>query len=376
MAGLYLHIPFCKQACHYCNFHFSTSLKYKDELLDALIKEIELQANFLQQAPLESVYLGGGTPSLLNADELNRLFDKISSIHTIQPNAEITLEANPDDLQKDSLQALRQTPINRLSIGIQSFADADLQFMNRAHNAKEAAYCIPLAQDLGFTNLTIDLIYGSPTTTDEQWLLNLQTVFSREVPHLSCYALTVEDRTALAHFVKTGKSPRPDDEAAARQFDLLMEQTAKQGYDHYEISNFAKPDYYAIHNSNYWKGIPYLGIGPSAHSFDGQNRQWNIAQNIKYIQALEKDTIPFEQEILSQSDRYNEFVMTGFRTIWGVEKNTLSSKYSEFQNHFLTNIQPFLYQGLIKETPDRFILTQSGKHLADRIASDLFYLGN
>jgi oxygen-independent coproporphyrinogen-3 oxidase len=376
MAGLYLHIPFCKQACHYCNFHFSTSLKYKDELLDALVKEIELQANFLQQAPLESVYLGGGTPSLLNADELNRLFDKIASLHTIQPDAEITLEANPDDLQRDSLQELRRTPINRLSIGIQSFADADLQFMNRAHNAQEAAYCIPLAQDLGFTNLTIDLIYGSPTTTNEQWLLNLQTAFNRQVPHLSCYALTVEDRTALAHFVKTGQSPRPDEEAAAEQFDLLMEQTAKQGYDHYEISNFAKPGYYAVHNANYWKGIPYLGIGPSAHSFDGQNRQWNIAHNIKYIQALEKDTIPFEQEILSPSDRYNEFVMTGFRTIWGVEKKTLESTYPEFQNHFLTNIQPFLYQGLIQETPKSFILTQTGKHLADRIASDLFFLPN
>ncbi len=369
MSGIYIHIPFCKQACHYCDFHFSTSMKLKGQLVEALLKELEQRSSYLQEAPLSSVYFGGGTPSLLDREELEAVFQKIHQLFSLKENAEITLEANPDDLSEEKLKILRDTPVNRLSIGIQSFFDEDLEFMNRAHNAREAHACIEKAQQYGFDNLTVDLIYGAPTTSDEHWLANLNRLFEYNIPHLSCYCLTVEPRTALAHMVKAGKVAAVDDEQAGRQFDLLMEKMAENGYEHYEISNFAKPNWYAVHNSNYWKGVPYLGIGPSAHSYNGFSRQWNVANNVKYIKALNGEGPLFEVEELTPEQRYNEYVMTGLRTKWGVNLEKIDSS---FHTYFLKEIHPFVEEGKIKEEQGTYVLTHAGKHMADRIAMELF----
>ncbi len=369
MAGIYLHIPFCKQACHYCNFHFSTSLKYKTDLIETLVKEIHLQKDFLHGATIETIYFGGGTPSLLDVDELNILLNTIYQLHKVRSDSEITLEANPDDLTISKIKQLQQSAINRLSIGIQSFSEEDLHFMNRAHTAKESKECLEHVLAAGFSNLTIDLIYGSPTTSKEQWQENLMQFFQYDIPHLSCYCLTVEPQTALDHFVKTGKAAPVDEEIAAQQFEYLVQELEKRDYEQYEISNFSKPNWHARHNTNYWKGVPYLGIGPSAHSFDGKNRQWNIANNAKYIQSIRTNKIPFEQEILSPEERYNEYIMTGLRTKWGV---SLQKIESDFQHHFQEKIQVFLQDGSVRQAQQNYTLTTKGKLLADRIAMELF----
>lgn len=379
MPGIYLHIPFCKQACHYCNFHFSTSLKQKPELVQAIVKELELRQDYLNGAALTSIYFGGGTPSLLSEAELNLIFEKIYSLFKVASDAEITLEANPDDLTFEKLQSLRQTPVNRLSIGIQSFAEADLQFMNRAHNASEAKICIENALQAGFENLTVDLIYGSPTTSDAQWIENIETVVNYGIPHISCYALTVEEKTALAHFVKVGKAPAVDEEQAARQFEILMQVLGNKGYEHYEISNFAKPGWYARHNSSYWFGEPYLGIGPAAHSFDGNNtRQWNVANNALYVKQLQDQT-GFEnlsglaeKEMLTPAQRYNEYVMTTLRTMWGARLDQIEAMGARFSAHFLKIVIPFIAKGWVIQKDKTFTLSQEGKLLADFIASELF----
>ncbi len=394
MAGLYLHIPFCKQACHYCNFHFSTSLKQQPEMVAAILQELEGRKAYLENQPLTSIYFGGGTPSLLNEVELNSIFEKIYSLFEVASNAEITLEANPDDLTMDKLQTLRQTPVNRLSIGIQSFAEVDLRFMNRAHSATEAKICIENALNAGFENLTVDLIYGSPTTSDAQWVENIQTVINYNIPHISCYALTVEPKTALDHFVKIGKAPAVDEEQAARQFEMLMEILGKKGYEHYEISNFAKPDKYARHNSSYWSGAHYLGIGPSAHSFNGVSRQWNVANNTSYIKNMPHlqgvaylddvfKNVPrlegaahlplFEKEILTPAQRYNEYVMTSLRTMWGTQLAQIQNFGVNFEKHFLQIVEIFLKKNWVVRKNDTFTLSDEGKLLADFIAAELFY---
>jgi oxygen-independent coproporphyrinogen III oxidase len=319
MAGIYLHIPFCKQACHYCNFHFSTSLRQKDAMLAAMLKEISLSQKYLTNETIETIYFGGGTPSILEASDIQRIIDEVAQFYTIENNAEITIEANPDDLTTEKINAFRQTAVNRFSIGIQSFFDADLHYMNRAHDASEALTCVKKTQDAGFQNLTIDLIYGTPTMSNEQWEENIQIALSLNVPHLSCYCLTVEPKTALDKLVKKGKALTVDDEQAIWQFETLIREMENAGFDHYEISNFGKPNFYARHNSNYWLGAKYLGLGPSAHSFDGENRRHNIANNALYIKSLDENKIPFEEEILSQEQRYNEYVMISLRTIWGTD---------------------------------------------------------
>ncbi len=371
MPGLYLHIPFCKQACHYCNFHFSTSLKLKAPLLEALQAEIGRRANELTERSLQSIYFGGGTPSLLSADEINLLFGTIERYFSIQSDAEITIEANPDDLTAEKLTALRHTAVNRLSIGIQSFWDTDLKFMNRSHNATEARTCIDRAKAIGFDQLTIDLIYGSPTTSDAQWAENLRIALGYQLPHLSSYCLTVEPRTALGHFVAGGKIADVDDEHAARQFEMLMAATAAAGYEHYEISNFALPLHYARHNTSYWQGDPYLGVGPSAHSFDGKTRRWNIANNARYIKYIREgawDQLT-EIEVLTPRDCYHEYIMTGLRTKWGVNIERIADPFRE---HFLKSIQPYLEQGLVIRSGKQYALPPKGRLLADRIAGDLF----
>ncbi len=376
MAGIYIHIPFCKQACHYCNFHFSTSLKYKAEIIDAISTEIEMREAYLGLEPvIETIYFGGGTPSLLSPEDLNSIFETIYKTYLVSENAEVTLEANPDDLSQEKLKELKQTPINRLSIGIQSFFDEDLQFMNRAHNSVEAKKCLIIAQDIGFDNLTIDLIYGSPTTSNEHWESNLQTTFDFQIPHISCYCLTVEPKTALAHFVKTGKAKPVDEHQAAQQFEMLMDAMEQKGYEHYEISNFAKPGWYSRHNSSYWKGKKYIGIGPSAHSYNGKSRQWNPANNAKYLKFIQSKEGPlfFEREVLSSEQQYNEYVMTSLRTIWGCDLTKINSFGDQYEKHFLNTIQQFLENETVNHKKETYSLTRKGKLLADQIAMELFY---
>ena len=374
MSGIYIHIPFCKQACHYCNFHFSTTLKSKGDLVSAICKEIIIQKNYLKEKSLTSIYFGGGTPSLLTDDELGQIFNALNEVFTWTAQTEITLEANPDDITLEKLNSFKKWGINRLSIGIQSFFNEDLIWMNRAHNAQEAQTCIKLAQDVGFDNITIDLIYGSPTTSHEMWAENIKTALSLNIPHISSYCLTVEEGTALHHHVKKGKKMSPDSDVASRQLTTLIENLTASGYEHYEISNFAKPEKYAIHNTNYWKGAQYLGIGPSAHSFDGRSRSWNISNNQKYMQSLLENIIPSEREELSPSTRYNEYIMTGLRTMWGVKLDEINGFGSEFVPYFLVGIQDEIKKGFVTQDEHKYTLTQVGKHFADGIASNLFWV--
>ena len=339
-----------------------------------MLNELELQKNYLLGEPVETIYFGGGTPSLLDRRDLDLLFDQIFKHFPVgkqlQDGLEITLESNPDDLTPQKIRELRHTPVNRFSIGIQSFSDEDLKFMNRAHNAREALACIPNAQDAGFENLTVDLIYGTPTTSDRQWIANLEQVFDFKIPHLSSYCLTVEEKTALAHFVKTGVARPVDEEQAARQFEILVRKTAEAGFEHYEISNFAQPGFHSRHNSSYWQGKKYLGIGPSAHSFDEKTRQWNVTNNAQYIRSIKAGLIPFEQEVLTQDQLYNEYVMISLRTKWGCDLKKIMTL--GYEVHFLESAQPYIAEDIIERNGDIFCLTPKGKFLADGVASELF----
>jgi oxygen-independent coproporphyrinogen-3 oxidase len=374
MSGIYIHIPFCKQACNYCNFHFSTSLKYKEDMLTAIGKEMSMQRGYLENTAVETIYWGGGTPSLLSADELLRLWDQLQLNFPDQALTEVTLEANPDDLNPAFLQALKNTPVNRLSIGIQSFQDQDLKYMNRAHNAQQADYAVKLAQDKGFDNISIDLIYGTPTMSHTQWNDNLQQAVALGVPHISSYALTVEPATALAHAIKKGTTKAPADQESAYQFEQLMDALEEAGYEHYEISNFAQPGRYARHNTNYWKNKPYLGLGPSAHSYNGSSRKWNIANNAVYMRSiLQEGRLSFEQEQLSEKDRYNEYIMVSLRTMWGIDLDYIAGAFgNQAQQNLLEAAQRFAEKNWINITADSIKLSRQGRLFADRIASDLF----
>jgi oxygen-independent coproporphyrinogen-3 oxidase len=373
MAGIYIHVPFCKQACYYCDFHFSTSLAHKDDLVGALLKEIKLQRSYLDGETIDTIYFGGGTPSLLSGEEVNTIVDAITRLHTVDAAAEITLEANPDDLTNDKIKALRHTPVNRFSIGIQSFFDDDLIWMNRAHRSNEAESSVKRAQDAGFENITVDLIYGYPLLTDQKWKANRDKVFELQVPHLSAYSMTVEPRTALAAFIKKKKQAPMNEEQSAEQFVQLMGAADAHGFEHYEISNFCKPGHFSRHNTNYWRGITYLGLGPSAHSFNGGTRQWNVAGNAKYIQSLSTGKIPAETEILSESDRLNEYIMTSLRTMWGLELSRLDTIAAGAPAVLLISAQRFFGKEWIREDQGIIYLTQTGKLYADHIASELFF---
>ena len=375
MAGIYIHIPFCLQACHYCDFHFSTSLNLKSDFLRALHREIELRKTYLGTASkIQSIYFGGGTPSLLNDTEINHIFEQLNQFYTIDSNAEITLEANPEDLSKEKLNKLRQTPINRFSIGIQSFFDEDLKFMNRAHHAQRAEYSVKAAQDAGFDNITIDLIYGTPTLSNENWKINLQKAFELKIKHLSAYCLTVEEKTALAHFIKSGKYKKLDEDKCAEQFELLTAAAKENKFTQYEISNFCSEENYSRHNSNYWKGEKYIGLGPSAHSFDGESRQWNSANNAGYIKSIEKGEIPAEIEKLDATMRYNEYILTGLRTIWGIDLTKIETNFgSDYAVHCRQEALKHVAQKTIFTKEEHYYLTESGKLFADKIAEDLFY---
>ena len=374
MAGIYIHIPFCKQACHYCDFHFSVNLDKKKGMVDALQKEIRLRSDEFKDESVETLYFGGGTPSLLTVDEIKELVDTVQAHYAIGDNPEVTLEANPDDLTVDRIKQYAQSPITRLSIGIQSFFDEDLKLMNRAHNSIEAENCIQEAKK-HFDNLSIDLIYGIPGMENDRWHQNIDKALSFGVPHISSYALTVEPKTALKKFIEKGIVDPVDDEQAQAQYHILLERLEKEGFVNYEISNFGKPGFFSKNNTAYWKGKKYIGIGPSAHSFDGEKRGWNLRNNVKYIDALHKETLPIEYEELSSRDRYNERVMTGLRTMWGVSLRELESDFGKSYALYLEReAQKFVAHGLLFFDGDVLLATKKGKFLVDGIASDLFML--
>ncbi len=374
MAGLYLHIPFCKQACHYCDFHFSTVLHQRGEVIQAIQQELTWQRDYLQGEELQSIYFGGGTPSLLTEAELDGIFNTIYKHYKVSAKPEITLEANPDDLDLYRLNLFRESPVNRLSIGIQSFREQDLKLMNRAHTMEEASACLRLAKEVGFEQLTADLIYGMPEMNDADWVANLDALLAFRLPHFSAYALTVEPRTALHHHVKQGKVVPATDADQQRQFDLLIDIAAAHGYEHYEISNFAQPQQRAVHNSNYWRGAPYLGIGPSAHSFNGVSRQWNVANNAKYAKMIKQGEVPFTRELLRIEDRFNERLLTQLRTTEGVDLAALEQDFGQAMLDALQNALREVDRSWYELHPAQLRLTRAGKHFADRIASDLFIL--
>ncbi len=373
MAGIYIHIPFCRKACHYCNFHFSTTHSLLPQMVGCIVKEVELQVSYLTEN-IVTIYFGGGTPSLLKIEDLQSMIDKIRSLFNVNNDPEITLEANPDDITADKLIAWKMVGINRLSIGVQSFFEEDLQWMNRAHSATQALASIELAQKFGFTNITIDLIYGTPTLTDEQWHQNVQTAINLGVTHLSCYALTVEPKTALDKMIQQHKIANVDADKQARHFELLMRWLADAGYEHYEISNFAKPGHRSQHNSSYWQGKNYLGLGPSAHSFNGNSRQWNVANNTLYMANITQNTVPFEIEILTITQQINEYIMTSLRTLEGLSLQYLQQKWGvDVAAKTLAASHTFIQQKKMILLDDYLQLTQTGKLLADGIASDLFF---
>ncbi|WP_019670646.1 radical SAM family heme chaperone HemW [Eudoraea adriatica] len=374
MAGIYIHIPFCKQACYYCDFHFSTSLAKKDAMIVALKQELYLRKEEFKNEEIETIYFGGGTPSLLEKNEIAQIIDAISKYYQVIENPEITLEANPDDLSVSKIDELSDSAVNRLSIGIQSFFDQDLKLMNRAHTADDAHNCLIEARK-HFDNISIDLIYGIPGLTNMRWEENIARALSYDLPHISSYALTVEPKTALKAFIEKGLIPDVDDETAQEQFYLLLNKLETEGFVNYEISNFGKEGFYSKNNTSYWQGKKYLGIGPSAHSYDGKKRGWNIRNNSKYIKSINQDILPLEEEILTVMDRYNEYIMTGLRTIWGISLKKIQTEFGKFYyDYVLKQSDKYIKEGLLFADREMLGVTKKGKFLCDGIASDLFMI--
>lgn len=376
MSGIYIHIPFCKQACNYCDFHFSTSMKKKDDMVLAIAKEISMRKNEFENETVETIYFGGGTPSVLTSDEIQFLITTVYENYKVTANPEVTLEANPDDLSTEKIIELSKSPINRLSIGIQSFFEDDLKMMNRAHNSAEAQKCLEEVTKY-FDNISLDLIYGVPGMSNEKWKQNIETALSFGVPHISSYALTVEPKTALNKLIQTGKVAKPNDEVASAHFMILVETLEANDFIHYELSNFGKENYFSKNNSAYWLGKKYIGVGPSAHSYDGVSRSWNIANNSIYIKSIQANQLPNEIEVLSLSDRYNEYVMTGLRTIWGVSLERIEKEFGEdYLVYLKKQAKKFLDDELVFIKDNILRPTAKGKFLTDGIASDLFYLNS
>ncbi|WP_340075133.1 radical SAM family heme chaperone HemW [Leptobacterium sp. I13] len=374
MAGIYIHIPFCKQACHYCDFHFSTSLKHKTAMLQALKKELRLRKEELADEWIETIYFGGGTPSLLSLEELQSLLDEIYRNYSVIKSPEITLEANPDDLTNTKIRELSTIRINRLSIGIQSFFEEDLRMMNRAHSSEEAEQCLEEVMQY-FKNISVDLIYGIPGMTNERWQENINKVLWYNIPHISCYALTVEPKTALKHLINIGKVQPIDEVLAQQHFSILTAKLQKSGYVHYELSNFGKEGFFSANNTAYWLGKKYMGIGPSAHSYDGNCRSWNVANNTKYIRALSEGLFSSEKEELTLTDQYNEYVMTGLRTMWGVSLNKIKNDFGvNYYQHFVKCISKYIRTELLIMNEEVITVTDKGKFLCDGIAADLFFV--
>lgn len=376
MAGIYIHIPFCKQACHYCNFHFATSLKHKDEMIAAIASEITLTPHFNNntQTPVNTIYFGGGTPSILNIKDLEIIFNALHKKFAIAKDAEITLEANPDDISDEKLKQWKAIGINRFSLGIQSFDDAELQWMNRAHNAAESLQCMDKIREAGFNNFSVDLIYGSPLLSNDGWKRNVETVIAKTIPHVSCYALTVEPKTPLEKLIALKKKENTNAEKQAQQFLLLMQWMKATGYEHYEISNFALPGMQSHHNSSYWSGEQYYGFGPSAHSFNGKSRSWNIANNAIYLLKIKEGILPYEEEILTQTQQLNEYIMTSLRTSKGLSLFFVSENFGADKAAALKiNSNKWMVGGKLKFEKENYILTEEGKLFADGIAADFFF---
>jgi oxygen-independent coproporphyrinogen-3 oxidase len=373
MAGIYIHIPYCHQKCHYCNFYSTASKKTKPLFVSALLKEIKLQKEYLHDEIISTFYFGGGTPSQLNISELKQIIQELFQHYNISDKVEITLEANPDDLTEEKLFELSKTAFNRLSIGIQSFQETDLQYLNRSHSANQAIHAIKTAQKHQFSNLSIDLIYGIPTLSNESWIENIQTAIDLGIPHISAYCLTVETGTALDIFIRKGKMPAIDEEKASQQFEILMDILSKNNYIHYEISNFCKQGYVSQHNSNYWKQQKYLGLGPSAHSYNFVSRQWNISNISNYIDSIEKTLLPFEGETLSLIQQYDEYILTSLRTIWGIDEFEILNKYGKkYYDYFKQQIETYIQKAWVERNGNIYTLTKQGKYFADGIASELF----
>jgi oxygen-independent coproporphyrinogen III oxidase len=392
LAGIYIHIPFCRSKCHYCNFFSLASQKLKIPFLDALKKEIELTRGYLAGEPVNTIYFGGGTPSLYRPGELQEVIGLLTSPPDPSPQGEesdptpdpspnregcmvteVTLELNPDDVTEGYVEELKHTDFNRFSLGVQSFSDEDLLYLNRSHSAAQALQAVKLLQGAGYENISIDLIYGIPSSTSEHWQKNLETAFSLDIPHISAYALTVEQRTPLAWMIGRQKSAPVSDEAQVDQFRVLMEKTKERGYLQYEISNFCKPGRHAVHNTNYWSGVPYLGLGPSAHSYNGNSRRWNISNLSKYIEGTNRGECMYEEEMLTVAQKYNEYVMTSLRTMWGcnLEKINYELRITNFEL-IRKRATTFIQQGLLSKTSGVYFLTDEGKLFADRIAAELF----
>lgn len=374
MSGIYIHIPFCKQACNYCDFHFSTSLQHKAALVNGILTEIDLRQHYLPDKQVETIYFGGGTPSLLSEKELFLILEKLYKTYRVSADVELTMECNPDDVSVQKLKELKRAEVNRLSIGLQSFHDEELIWMNRAHSAKESEASVKRAQDMGFENITIDLIYGSKFCNVTHWKHTLNKAIALDVKHISSYNLTVEEKTKLGREVAAKKERGVDDEKSAELFVEMVERLEKSGFIHYEISNFGKEHFFSQHNANYWKGLYYLGFGPSAHSFNGTSRQWNVSNNHLYIKRVaEKTDLYFEKELLSETNRFNEYILTGLRTMWGISMSYLKQHFSsECVSRFLTQVKAHEDNGNILLKDGSYTLTSQGKLLADKITSDVF----
>ncbi len=372
MAGIYLHIPFCKQQCSYCDFHFSTSFEvYRTQMVDGIVNELTNRVDYLEKRPIQTIYFGGGTPSILTQMELSLLLETIKKNYEVAENAEISLEANPDDLTPEYLNEWRELGINRLSIGLQSFKASDLKWMNRAHTVEQARNCVKLAHEAGFENLTVDLIYGLPGLTMDEWRSHIQTVIDFGVPHISAYCLTVEEKTALHKLVTAGKIATVSDDVQSEQFLMLLHVLEENGFLQYEISNFAKPGFESQHNGNYWKGEWYIGVGPSAHSFNGLSRRWNVANNRRYLKAMETGEPYFETEILTLENQFNERILTGLRTTIGVNLSELDGIYP-IPNSFFKRLEEFTEAKWVHQNENVIYLSQEGRLRADHIASELF----
>lgn len=376
MAGIYFHIPWCRKVCIYCDFHFSLAISNKQELLECILSEIKLQKDYLGREVIESVYFGGGTPSVLTAAELGRILDTTASYFNIAKSAEITIEANPEDLNIQYLKDLKNLGINRLSIGVQSFSDADLRWMNRRHDGKQAFRCITDSKKAGFDNINIDLIYGLPGMNKESWHENLKVTFKNNVQHLSAYNLTLEEKTVYSYRIRKGEMKKPDEATGLEHFNLLMEIAGKEGFLHYEISNFCLPGFFSLHNTSYWKGKSYLGIGPSANSYNGNSRQWNIRNNTLYIKSIKDGIVPYDHEELGRKEKYNEYILTSLRTMWGIDTGIIEQRFGpEFLDYFRKEVKDFISRGELTVNGSGIVLSNKGKCFADRIISGLFWTG-
>ena len=372
MSGIYIHIPFCKKVCFYCDFHFTVSLKHKDRLINAILKEVDLRKDYLTKNDIETIYFGGGTPSILNINDIAKILSQIYKYFSIAPQAEITLEANPDDLNKSYLQELKNIGINRLSIGVQSFFDEELKWMNRRHNAQEAEHSIKLSQDCGFPNLNVDLIYGIPGLTDKRWKQNLDLFLRMDVPHLSAYHLTIEPKTVFGYYKRKGRLTEISENESISHYEMLINTMKLHKYQHYEISNFSLNGFMSKHNTNYWNSGKYLGIGPSAHSFNGTSRQWNSSVNTKYMNGLEKNESFFEIETLSETDRFNDYLLTGLRTAKGVNKEEILKIFgNKYLEHFERELKKFNAFGYVLEENSQIRLTEIAMFVSDKIISEL-----